>query len=419
MTEVSHADRGHSPLGASSAERWMNCAGSVALIGAVREQITALGIPEEDDPDYRREGTALHEAAEHCLREGCDTWEIAGQVFNETVIDAPMADAIQLYLDVCRREIDTAALYYVEFPVSSPIHALFYGSLDFAAIHGKPATKAQQKALGWKEPFIIPELVVVTDLKGGEGIVVEPYQNPQLKYYAFGIIDKNPHWPDETPVLIRIVQPRAFHTEGAVREWRTTVGEIRTWVNLTLLPAMLRAEMDSDLNAGDWCRFCPAKLICPALTSLFKAASTADPKEIVNYSDETIGLSWQHIKGVKFYIKALEEEVFRRLNAGHSFPEVAKLVPKKSNRVFKAGAPALAQDKFGDDAFTKPEIKSPAELERLSPAAKEFVKEWAYSPDTGLTVAAWDDSRPAVRVQSTTEAFGAAVAALGSLEDTK
>jgi len=39
-------------------------------------------------------------------------------------------------------------------------------------------------------------------------------------------------------------------------------------------------------------------------------------------------------------------------------------------------------------------------------------------PSTGLTVATWDDPKPGVRVESTTEAFGAAVAALGLTEGT-
>jgi hypothetical protein len=60
-------------------------------------------------------------------------------------------------------------------------------------------------------------------------------------------------------------------------------------------------------------------------------------------------------------------------------------------------------------------MKSPAELEKLSPAAKAFVKEHAYHPDTGLTVAAWDDPKPAVKVQTTTETFGAALKALGEV----
>lgn len=403
MTEIdiSHKERGHSKLGASGAERWMECPGSVALLAELK-------LPETDEPSWTREGTALHEASEHCLRTGVDTWEILGQTFNETVLDQPMCDAIQIYVDTCRKDMDTAAYYFIETALSSPqTHPDMFGMLDFAAIFGTAPKHGE---------FVIPDLVVVTDLKGGEGIVVEPDDNPQLKYYAFMLIDKNPHWVDETRVLLRIVQPRAFHMDGGVREWETTVGEIREWVHDTLVPAMARTEYDNTLDPGPWCRFCAAKLVCPMLTSLFRAAAVANPKEVVNYSDASIARSYQYTQAVKFYLKALEEETYRRLNAGVEMTGAVKLVNKKANRVFKDGAEAIFREKLGGEALTTTHLKSPAELEKVSPAAKELVKEWAYMPTTGTTVAMWDDPRREVKVKSSTEAFGAALAQLENTE---
>lgn len=387
----------------------MNCPGSVALIRRVQQLLVEMGMPDEDDPDYRREGTAQHEAGEHCLRNHLDTWEIVGQSFNEVEIDAALADAVQMYLDYVRPFMTEEWTHYVEYPISSPVHPLFYGSLDFGAIsRGRLMASARIK---------------VVDYKGGEGITVEAEENPQLMYYAFGIIDGMERegdvgleFPDDMPVDIAIVQPRAFHVDGPIREWTTTVGAIKAWVHGTLVPAMNATEVDNSLDAGPHCRFCPAKLVCPLLTSLFKAACVANPDHIINYDDVSLARSWKYSKAVKFYLNALEQETFRRLNLGRTdgFDGVAKLVPKKSNRVFKPGAAEAAKKMFGADAMNPAEIKSPATLEKVSPAAREFVKEWSYHPDTGLTVATWDDPKPAVRVQTSTEAFGAAVAALGA-----
>lgn len=408
---------GHSPLGASGAERWMNCPGSNILIRELQPE-------DNSDPVYRQQGTAIHEAAERCLKSGCDPWELVGQEFGKpedgplVKFDTELSNHVQSYLDVVRPDMDRAAMCYVELPISSDVHPSFYGTLDFAAIIGKPATQAQADEWGWKACFIVPELVIVTDLKGGEGIIVEPDDNPQLKYYAFGLIDQNKHWEDETPVLIRIVQPRAFHVDGPVREWTTTVGEIREWVHDTLVPAMFRAEMDNELDAGPWCRFCPAKLVCPLLTSLFRAAATANPQEIPNYNDESIARSYRYTAAVRHYLKALEDDVYRRLNAGIKMEGSAKLVNKKSNRVYNSGAGDEAKKKFGTDAMKPPEMKSPAELEKLGPAAAEWVREHCHQPATGLTVAMWDDPRIAVKVQTPQEAFGAAVAALDKAGET-
>jgi hypothetical protein len=152
--------------------------------------------------------------------------------------------------------------------------------------------------------------------------------------------------------------------------------------------------------------------------SLFRAASRYDPKEIVDISDEALGLSYQKAAAVKMYVKALEDEVFRRLMAGS--PVVGtKLVNKKANRVYTDTVTEVVEGKdvevplltavkarFGDAAFTAPEMKSPAELAKLGPKAKEFVNQHAYMPVTGLTVALETDSRVGVKPTSATERLG-------------
>jgi len=386
VTVAPHKDRGHSPLGASGAERWMHCPGSVALL-------KELKLPESDEPDYRREGTAMHEAAADCLTNGMDTWEIVGRTYNETVIDEPMATAIQVYLDVVRPIGREATHVYIEAPISSPVHENFYGSVDYGAI--------------------APERITVVDLKGGEGIIVDPEENPQIQYYAFGLIDgieraTGTTFPDETPVALGIVQPRGFSNRGPVRFWPTTVGAIKEWVHSELVPAMCATEFDNTLDPGPWCRFCPAKLVCPMMTSLFGAAMRANPDAIVHESDANLGRSYQYVQAVKFYIKALEDETFRRLQEGREVTGT-KLVRKKANRVWKDGAADLAKAKFKDQAMTKPELKSPAELEKLSEAAQQFVKSFAYTPDTGLTVALASDPKDEVKVERALDKWAAAV----------
>src|SRR6185312_11747702 len=114
----------HSPLGASSAERWLNCPGSVALL-------KKLDLPESDEPDYRRDGVAAHEAAAHCLTNGLDGWEIIGSKFHEVEINEEIANAVQLYLDTVRPLTAKPGVHvYVEQRVQFPEHALGYGTVD-------------------------------------------------------------------------------------------------------------------------------------------------------------------------------------------------------------------------------------------------------------------------------------------------
>ena len=405
----------HSRLGASGAERWLNCPGSSALIASYQ-------IPQTDEPSYRAEGTAMHEAAAHCLASGCEAWEVCGEVFYGVTITSEMSDAIALYLDRVRPSIDRekgfhGEQFFIEARLAAPeVHAQMFGSVDFAAL--VPEGCGPQGGGQWEKGFLD-----VTDLKGGEGIEVDPFDNPQMKYYAFMLIEtKFKDLDDDFPVRLTIVQPRCFSSEGPIRDWWTTVGEIKAWVVRELLPAM--NSTDDALSAGDWCRFCPAKLVCPLVTGLFKAAATYDPKAIVKTDDVALGLSYDMIQGVKFYMKALEDEVFRRLKTGTKVPLV-KLVNKKANRIWGDTVTVQVEGKdvevplrdyikktWGEKALTEPELKSPAEFEKLGADAKEFVKGHAYMPVTGLTVAREDDKRNAVKVELAADRFAGAIANL-------
>lgn len=367
----------------------MNCPGSNVLLNQ-------LQLPATDEEEYQINGSAAHEAAAECVMEKKDAWEVVGQKFyKETEITPDMADAIQVYLDYVRDKRDQ---WYCEFAISGDLHPLFYGTVDYANIKDG--------------------LLEIVDFKFGQGIVVEPYRNTQLMYYAYGLLN---YQPAVRRVKCTIVQPRAYHEEGPVRSWEIPGGaeELAEWGEKVLIPAMLNAEMDETLEAGPWCRFCPAKLACPLLAGLFKAAALINPKIIPNFSDEALARDYAYRDAVKFYMKALDDEAFRRLSTGRKL-STAKLVNKRADRVFQAQQviddktvtvqEAFAQ--FGKEVFTTPVFKTPAQMEKINPAAAALVKQWAYMPSTGFTVAPIDDRRVAVTMQSTEEAFGAAIAKL-------
>lgn len=386
-TEVRPA---HSPLGASGAERWMNCAGSVGLL-------QNLDLPETDEPDFAKEGTAAHEAAAKCALEGADAWERVGEQHNGIEVTPEMADAIQEFLDECNAHITPTSKVYTEFGIDAPeFHPQFYGTLDRGIVNDT--------------------VMVIRDFKYGAGVMVEVERNPQIMYYAYGLLR---HHPEVTEVSIGIVQPRGFHPDGPIRVApMMSADEIRNWAENELKPAMMRTAIDNDLDAGPWCRFCPAKLVCPLMVSLFGAAMTADPKQIIKHSDETADRDYKYLAAVKSYVKAYEADLLGRLKRGVVLRS-CKLVPQKANRVYvptiKVGdvdvpTTDVVKQRFGEDALTKVEVLSPAQLEKLSPEAKKFVHEYAYTPRTGETVAPMDDKRPAVKVQTTAEAFPGAAA---------
>lgn len=373
----------HSPKGASSAERWMSCSGSAALL-------KQLSFPETDEPEWTALGTAAHSLASESLLMKVDTWESVGtKIGVDFIVDKNMADAVQIYLDHCRPLMEGREWLVEkrigEDPAMRP-HPDFYGTVDFSAHDAE-----------WLD---------VVDYKHGEGIVVEPEDNEQGMYYAYGRLFEWRQIGRRIPpnVRITIVQPRAFHEDGPIRTWETTAERILQWGDNVLLPRMEAAEIENDFNAGSWCRFCPAKLFCPLLVGLFGAAAKADPNAVHHLSDQRLGLEYEQRAAVKFYMTALEAEIFRRNNTGNIVPGT-KLVWKKAHRVWRDGAEITIKTRLGQEAYTLPELKSPAEIEKVSGDAKKLVKEWAYSPKTGLTVAPDTDKRQAVKVEKSTDTF--------------
>jgi len=225
----------HSGLGASSMERWSECPGSYNLINALK-------LPEADEPEYQQGGTQAHSAAAACLDMEIDAWEAMNPA--RPLFNAERANGVQVYLDYVRSRPGRRE---VELKVHRPeLHELFFGTLDCAL-----TPVSGQDGL----------VLEIVDFKDGVGVVVSADGNVQLSYYAVALIMDDPtFYPDEGRVRLTIVQPRAYHPDGPIRSWDTTVGQLKEWLHAELLPAMTRATAGGYLSLGKWCQFCPARL---------------------------------------------------------------------------------------------------------------------------------------------------------------
>jgi hypothetical protein len=253
---------------------------------------------------------------------------------------------------------------------------------------------------------VVGKCVIVVDFKYGKGVTVEP-TSVQNKYYAYLVIENYIGLETtDIPVESWIAQPRIPHSEGTIRSHTYTDTEIVSWFLDELLPDISETRDPAALlTIGDHCRFCPAKPHCPALKKeVLDFEEHISPEHL---TDDDLGRVLDKIKAIISVHENYKREALRRARAGHRVLGY-KMVNMKANRVYKPERPidvdgqtvsvsveAAAVKAFGDDAYVtlKPELKSPAQLEKLE-GGDLFVQDWAYKPNKGLTLAPESDKRP-------------------------
>lgn len=374
----------HSKYGASSANRWLNCPGSVELIKQV---------PEGGSTPYAQEGTRAHALAEYCLKNSLDAVNVE-EFEGEAVIDN-MAEAVQEYLDYLRQKANRKS-------VKMLIETAF--NLDY--IH--------KGMFGTNDACLFDSMLdtlEVVDYKHGAGVAVSPDENEQLMYYGLGAANLY-KLPSNARVILTIVQPRALG--DSIKSWETTAGFLYDF-GQELKAGVERTKVKNpELKEGDWCKFCPAFAICPKVNATALAIAQAQfsdgeiqmisPEEAVEKKLVDISKVMQYAPIVTSWFKAVESLAFQMANAGTKI-DGFKLVKKRANRVWKYEPDELEKilctanaNKKDPNWFTEPKIKSPAQLEKLFD--KDFIGNLCETPDNGNTLVPISDRRQEVIVDT-------------------
>ena len=401
--------KGHARLPPSSAHRWMNCAGSIQLIG--------------DDSSTSNQaamrGTAAHKVVETMI---INDEHDARKYFNRSIIvkgigdeeavilppntgapikagwflficDDQMCDGVQLAIDECDRLRE--AMFHPEvfterYLDMSWLDPRLGGTADYTLV----------------EPFGWAHLI---DYKNGY-ITVEHIDNEQCMTYAVGILREH---PDAEGVRVTIVQPNAFHEEGTVRTVEYTRDELKLFEIRLREAAKATAIPNAQRRAGDWCLWCPAQLRCPEFEAMqmeqarMDFADEPDAPLPVPTDNRELAEKARWIPLFDQWARNINAAVQAELMSGNAVGTL-KLVRGKSNRKWRDPDEAVQylQDPdglgLGEEIFTAPKLKSPAQIEKLGEgkvqraAVKALVKVQAFKPEGRLTVADANDPRPAV-----------------------
>jgi len=389
-----HSKRKHSDFAASSSHRWLNCPASVEL--------SKKAPPEKESP-YAMEGTEAHECMEFVVRRfGAKDHGKADALkkWPEEMVTHAIASAKTVYK---LRPSPQAKLLIETRVILKHISPTMFGTLDYA----------------WVDEW--GELTVI-DFKYGAGVPVLPFDddtkepNPQLMYYASGIAAKYNY--EFSHIKLAIIQPRVWReNEDPLTEGKTTIKVLREFEK-KVKAAMLEAKKPGlqptpapAEHGENWCRWCPAASFCPAISkvqmsnvgiefTVEEGIEDAKLPEITALTPATIGKVLHACDLLEVWIEKVRSAGFQMAMNGEKITG-RKLVEKRSVRYWLQGAEHEAIAKFGSKALTKPELLSPAQLEKaLGKEAKSFTEHFTDNKSSGYSLVSLKDKRPEVEAKA-------------------
>lgn len=301
----------HARLSASSAFRWINCPGSVALSDQC---------PAPASSSYADEGTLAHAIGELKLRYVND--EISKRQLN-----AKMKPLLQS--EYYCGEMEEATGYYAD----AVIEALEAAGEDAELMIEQQFSLDRwvPEGFGTSDAVVIGGGVIqVIDLKYGKGIKVDARNNPQLRLYGLGAANLFDSLYDFDTVRMTIIQPRLDH----ISTEELPLSELLAWAEDDVKPRAQMAMDGTDYTAvGDWCRFCPAKAVCRKRAEYNLSIAKDDFRNPPLLSDEEIGDVLRRADELQHWVKDVGDYALEQALAGKQY-DGWKLVEGRSVRKY-------------------------------------------------------------------------------------
>lgn len=376
MNEVqTAAPKAHAKLGASNSKRWLECPGSIAL---------SEKAPPPRESGYAKEGTEAHEVFEFLLKNRENIFK-ANNVALKTRDPDMVKHAFNAVEYILRRAPEGAEILCETKVDLTFVAPGMFGTVDAAIVD------------------LFGRLVVL-DYKYGAGVLVEPEENSQMVYYALGIAHRYDFNFSEVEVVV--IQPRAYHESGeTTRSWVFSIDELKEWEEKFREGAKRTEDPFAELRAGDHCKFCPAQILCPEISNkaLERAKIVFDDVRGVesmpaprSVTPDALGVLLDAAGKIETWIEEVRAHALHLAERGAKIPGW-KLVDKRSTRKWTdaGGIYMRAKKIFGDEAFTRPELLSPAQLEKTFSGAfvEKFIAENTTTKSSGVTLVPASDKR--------------------------
>jgi len=356
----------HSKFGASGFSRLIACNGVIRQARDCTDKINPAA----------ELGTAAHELGEYCLHLGVNAFDCIGIEFNNHVVDAEMADAVQLYVSFIR---DIALRNNVNPMLEVRVVMLSVGEHVFGTADCI---------------FIIGDTLHVYDYKHGYGLV-EVENNSQATFYAVAAMDTLKLWDKINQVITGIIQPRAEHINGSIRLCTYSMGEMRNWQQKFLMTVNAASDPNAPLNAGEHCIYCLASDFCrPRMERTMELAYGEKPFDTLN--EQEIIVMFKEIGTIKRNLDRIEERALELVREGKQI---------KGYKLVRGIQRAKCEE---PDEFEKAVIKSGVDKSEIYESKlksmtnckkvvdKDLVNKFFVKPPMKTTLVKMTDKRPAI-----------------------
>ena len=330
----------HARLNPSSAERWIHCPGSVAL---------AEQCPPPGSSEYADEGTKAHSIAEAKLRQiiGEITPKELEKIIKKHQPDGEMDEATDFYRD-----------QVVEILAAAGKDAELMVEQRFSLNRWAP------ESFGTSDAVVIGNgRIEVIDLKYGKGVKVSAKGNPQLRMYGAGAANLFEGMYDFDTVRMTIIQPRLDH----VSTEELPLEELMSWMKDVVKPAAREAyDGTGEIDAGDWCRWCPAKAVCRKRAEKNLELAKMEFKSPDLLSADEIGEVLRQAEELSKWTSDVQAYALDQALAGEHF-DGWKLVEGRSNRTITdqiKAAELLKAAGFDEAILFKHELYGITQLEK-------------------------------------------------------
>jgi hypothetical protein len=334
-------------------------------------------MPPRPSSVYADLGTLLHNAVAQVLDQGVSPESLIGmkyqdQVLTQDHIDNKLHVALNLLGEIDPKlEMEYAVETEVGFGDFLPD---VFGSCDLLGRIGNRA--------------------IVLDWKFGDGVAVGVEENEQLLFYAAAAM-RTPSvawvFDGATEIECVIVQP------PSVKRWVTTVERVKIFENNLVASVKESQKKNAGLSAGEHCRWCAAKPICPKMTG---AVDRALQDQLMSLDADMIGGYLKNCDLLEQWITDLRALAHQMLEADKPVPGW-KLVNKRAIRQWAVDDETV-KDELNRAGLLPAEtvvekVISPAQAEKeLKKYNLKLPTELVVAVSSGSTLAREEDPRPAV-----------------------